>query len=199
MKASCIDVLYWKIHHIGVFNVRVFLIVSTCTTCVQNWKVKAKTSFWRMHVVVVLTYYGMYKKTQKTDKIWVNNFDGKWNLPNFERTKKVVFSDIIRRYTIVVAVYGWSNKPPAPGAKDAEPIIQIPVATPPLPFFSTLLTHEGSHREVYQDFQPSLTSSAGGAKGCSDHRFRAPPAYTAKLPTLHQHRANNQYRTVNQI
>ena len=52
--------------------------------------------------------------------------------------------------------------------------------------------HEGSHREVYRDFQPSLTSSAGGAKGCSDHRFRAPPAYTAQLPTLHQHRANNQ-------
>ena len=38
-----------------------------------------------------------------------------------------------------------------------------------------------------------------GAKGFSDHRFRAPPAYTAQLPTLHQHRANNQYRTANQI
>ena len=62
-------------------------------------------------------------------------------------------------------------------------------------FFSILLTHEGSHREAYRDFQPSLTSSAGGAKRCSDHRFRAPPAYTAQLPTLHQHRANNQYRT----
>ena len=62
-------------------------------------------------------------------------------------------------------------------------------------FFSILLTHEGSHREAYRDFQPNLTSSAGGAKGCSDHRFRAPPAYTAQLPTLHQHRANNQYRT----
>ena len=65
--------------------------------------------------------------------------------------------------------------------------------------FSFLLTHEGSHREVYQDFQSSLTSSAGGTKGCSDHRFRAPPAYTAQLPTLHQQRANNQYRTANQI
>ena len=32
-------------------------------------------------------------------------------------------------------------------------------------FFSILLTHEGSHREAYRDFQPSLTSSAGGAKG----------------------------------
>ena len=46
---------------------------------------------------------------------------------------------------------------------------------------------------------PVMTSSAGGAKGCSDHRFRAPPAYTAQLPALHQHRANNQYRTANQI
>ena len=34
-----------------------------------------------------------------------------------------------------------------------------------LHFFSILLTHEGSHREVYRDFQPSLTSSAGVAKG----------------------------------
>ena len=45
--------------------------------------------------------------------------------------------------------------------------------------------HGGSHREVYRDFQPSLTSSAGGAKGLSDHRFRAPPADTAQLLTLH--------------
>ena len=29
----------------------------------------------------------------------------------------------------------------------------------------------------------------------SDHRFRAPPAYTAQLLSLHQHRAHNQYRT----
>ena len=50
-------------------------------------------------------------------------------------------------------------------------------------------------REAYQDFQSSLTSSAGGAKGCSDHRFRAPPAgYTAQLLALHEHRDNNQYR-----
>ena len=34
-----------------------------------------------------------------------------------------------------------------------------------LHFFSILLTHEGSHREAYRDFQPSLTSSAGGVKG----------------------------------
>ena len=39
-------------------------------------------------------------------------------------------------------------------------------------FFKILLTHEGSHREVYRDFQPSLTSSAGGAKGWSDHRLQ---------------------------
>ena len=70
---------------------------------------------------------------------------------------------------------------------------------PNIDFFSILLTNKGSHREVYRDFQPSLTSSAGGAKGCSEHRFRAPPAYTAQLPTLHQRRANNQYRTANQI
>ena len=46
---------------------------------------------------------------------------------------------------------------------------------------------------------PVMTSSTGGAKGCSDHRFHAPLAYTAQLLTLHQRRANNQYRTANQI
>ena len=34
---------------------------------------------------------------------------------------------------------------------------------------------------------PVMTSFAGGAKGCSDHKFCAP--YTVQLLTLHQHRA----------
>ena len=46
---------------------------------------------------------------------------------------------------------------------------------------------------------PVVTSSAGGVKGCSDYRFRAPPTYTAQLLILHQHRANNQYRKANQF
>ena len=50
-------------------------------------------------------------------------------------------------------------------------------------------------RRSTRNSNPVMTSS----KGCSDHRFRAPPAYTAQLLTLHQHRANNQYRTANQI
>ena len=58
-----------------------------------------------------------------------------------------------------------------------------------------LLAHEESNRKVYWEFQPP----AGGAKGCSDHRFCAPPAYTAQLLTLNQHRASNQHRTANQI
>ena len=53
-------------------------------------------------------------------------------------------------------------------------------------FFSfILLIHEGSHREVYQEFQPSYDIFC---------RW-----YTGQLLTLHQHRANNQYRTANQI
>ena len=74
-------------------------------------------------------------------------------------------------------------------------VSNIPVYKFTLPFFSfILLIHEGSHREVYQEFQPSYDIFLrSGAKGCSDHRFRAPPAYTAQLLTLHQHRANNQY------
>ena len=62
--------------------------------------------------------------------------------------------------------------------------------------FFILLTHEGSHREIYQEFQPSYDIFRGGVKGCSDHRFRVPPACTAaQLLTLHQHIANNQYWT----
>ena len=68
-------------------------------------------------------------------------------------------------------------------------------------FFSfILLIHEGSHRQVYQEFEPIYDIfRRSGAKGCSDHRFRTPPVYTAQLLTLHQHGANNQYRTANQI
>ena len=54
--------------------------------------------------------------------------------------------------------------------------------------FFILLTHAGSHREVYQEFQPRYDILRwSGAKSCSDHRFRAPPACTAQSPTLHQH------------
>ena len=49
-----------------------------------------------------------------------------------------------------------------------------------------LITNKGSCREVYRDCQPSLTSSTVFAKGCLDHRFRAPPAYIAQLLTLYQ-------------
>ena len=52
---------------------------------------------------------------------------------------------------------------------------------------------------VNPSFNPVITLSAGGATDCSDNRSCAPPVYTAKLLTLHEHRANNQYRTANQI
>ena len=67
-------------------------------------------------------------------------------------------------------------------------------------FCFILLTQEGSDREAYQEFQPSYDIFRRfGARGYSDHRFRAPLAYTAQLLNLHQHRANNQYRMANQI
>ena len=68
-----------------------------------------------------------------------------------------------------------------------------------LKFFLILLTHKESHRKVNQEFQRSPTLSAGGAKGCSDQKFCVPPAYTARLRTLHLHRADSQYRMANQI
>ena len=50
-------------------------------------------------------------------------------------------------------------------------------------------------REAYWEFQPSYDSVRRSlGKGCSDHRFRTHPAYTAsQLLTLHQHRVNNQW------
>ena len=54
-------------------------------------------------------------------------------------------------------------------------------------FCFILLTHEGSHREVYQEFQSSYDIfHRSGAKGCSDHRFHVPPAYTAQMLTSTQ-------------
>ena len=69
---------------------------------------------------------------------------------------------------------------PKPKCPSMSPLAQALFASIPCShpvgafFFSILLTYEGSHREIYRNFKPSLTSSAGGAKGCSDHRFRAP-------------------------
>ena len=63
------------------------------------------------------------------------------------------------------------------------------------PFFLfslLLLIHEGSHREVYQEFQPSYDIFRMWCQRL--FRFRAPPAYTAQLQTLHQRRANNQLK-----
>ena len=41
----------------------------------------------------------------------------------------------------------------------------------------------GHMGEGLPGFSTSLSSSAGGAKGCSDHSFRAPLAYIAQLLT----------------
>ena len=79
---------------------------------------------------------------------------------------------------------GSSNKTVWPQKDDSANL------SPPKPFFFILLTHQGSQREVYQEFQPSY------AKSCSDLRFRAPPAgYTAQLPQSQQ----SVNRTANQI
>ena len=61
-----------------------------------------------------------------------------------------------------------------------------------------ILSYINAHtNKYYQSYEPPKLYAY--AKGCSDHRFHAPPAYTAQLPTLHQHRANNQERMANQI
>ena len=59
-----------------------------------------------------------------------------------------------------------------------------------------LLTHEGSHREIYREFQASYDIFCRVVQTTG---FVHSPAYTSQLLTLHQHRANNQCRTANQI
>ena len=61
-------------------------------------------------------------------------------------------------------------------------------------FVSSCWPTRGHAGRSTEDSNPVMTLSAGGAKGWSDHRFRAPKAYTAQLLTLHQHKANSQYR-----
>ena len=47
------------------------------------------------------------------------------------------------------------------------------------PVFVHPAVPQGSHREVYQEFRPSYDIfGRSGAKGCSDHRFRAHPQPT---------------------
>ena len=86
--------------------------------------------------------------------------------------------------------YRWSNKP-LPGSRKCLIVFFL--------FFSSCWSTRGHIGRSTRNSNPIMTSSAGGAKGWSDHRFRSPPAYTAQLLTLHQHRANYRYRTANQI
>ena len=62
-----------------------------------------------------------------------------------------------------------------------------------------LLAHNGSHREVYQEFQPSYDTVCRRCQGLFRPQVPCTPVYTAQLLTLHQHRANNQFKTANQI
>ena len=68
-----------------------------------------------------------------------------------------------------------------------------------------LLFHPTDPQGVVKGNVPIFSSQLdifrrSGAKCCLNHIFCAPPrAYTAQLLTLSQHRANNQYRTGNQI
>ena len=117
------------------------------------------------------------------------------NLDQIEKST-LIFCTQSYIYATLKHLYLWSQSPSPYFV--LLPLDQLASLTHCI-FFSILLTHEGSHREVYRDFQPSSTSFAGGAKGWSDHRFRAPTAYTAQLLTLHQHRASNQCRMANQI
>ena len=69
-------------------------------------------------------------------------------------------------------------------------------------FCFTLLIRKWSQRECYHEFQPNpvMTASACPAPRVVQTTGSVhPPTYTVQLLTLHQHRANNQYRMANQI
>ena len=67
-------------------------------------------------------------------------------------------------------------------------------------FCFILLTHEGSHRAVYQEFQPSYDIFHRGCQVLFKPQVPCTTlANTAQWLTLHQHRTNNQSRTANQI
>ena len=58
---------------------------------------------------------------------------------------------------------------------------------------------EGSHREVYQEFQLSYDIFRRWCQELFRPQVPCTPSLHYQLLTLHQHRANNQYRTANQI
>ena len=60
-------------------------------------------------------------------------------------------------------------------------------------------TRDHMAQEVYQEFQLSYDIFRGWCQGLIRPQILCTPANTAQLLTLHQHRANNQYRTANQI
>ena len=63
-----------------------------------------------------------------------------------------------------------------------------------------LLTHEGSRREVYQEFQPSYDIFRRWCQGLFRSMVPCTPSLHCPIAnSLHQHRADNQYRTANQI
>ena len=66
-------------------------------------------------------------------------------------------------------------------------------------FCFILLTHKGSHREVYQEFQSSYDIFRRWCQGMFKPQVPCTHSYTAQLLTLYQHRANNQYRMADQI
>ena len=67
-------------------------------------------------------------------------------------------------------------------------------------FCFILLTHMWSHRKLYRKLLASYEISRRWCQGLFRTKVPcAPPTYTVQLLTLYQHRANNQYRTSNQI
>ena len=80
----------------------------------------------------------------------------------FERVIKQSLNLTTAEETSVQINHGWKKR-----AEKKTYIVDVLLITGKYFFCFILLTYEGSHREVYWDFLPSLTSSAGGAEGCS--------------------------------
>ena len=98
--------------------------------------------------------------------------------------------------TILMVVYRGMSKAFPLGLKGKIFVVQLSIIL----FCFILLTHKRSHREVYQKFQPNYDIFRRWCQGLIRPQVPYTPSlYCPIANNLHQHRANNHYRTANQI
>ena len=130
----------------------------------------------------------------QTEWFFVNHHALIWNAMNFDdltlacqhvRTKNIKVKSLSSELLVIIT---FNNAP-----YSLCIFIFTYLCPQTVSVFSSFWPRRGRIRRPTRISYLVMTLSAGGGKGCLDHGFHAPAAYTVQLLTLHQHRANNQY------